>query len=823
MQPLVDIIIPMHDSAGTIGAAIASLRAQTERAWRAIVVDDGSSDEGPGIVRAAAGQDGRIELHSQANAGVAAARNAGLERATAPFVMFLDADDWLLPRALERLLPHAGADCGSPRGAFGGFEFHDAGGRFLAEERSQFAEIGLNELLGLVFLVVHGHLVPRCAIGRERFDPTLSVVEDTDLWLRLAARGLRWANCGGLVGAYRVRPSSRSFDFGAMVRASAAAYARAFSLPTGLEVDRSAARLARVHCSAAWAYATRAALCGDEAGGEALFQDAAGDKSLTSAQLAIMAWQGVIMGLAVSPGDAGARRVWQPRLDAWWRRATERGWAGAETVEKARAQLEGRIGSLHHPGRARVSVVVPLFQSGETVERAIASISTAGENEFEAVVVNDGSTDAGPALAQDAAERDRRVRVVHQLNRGLAAARNTGIEAGGGAFVHFLDADDELAPGGLRLLLNAAESAGAPGACGPFEVRSAAGERIDEHQPPPGPLNHEAFLEGRFVVCHSLLIRREALGGHRFDESWGRIEDYHLWLRLAAAGVWWARTAGTAPVCVYHLHPVSMSTRHGDMAAQARRLYGQPFALIEGRPSARLQRDSALSWATRAALCAGADGGTDEAVAILAALPQGQAVTPFAAAQAAVSAVTLGLAIPCRIDGRSERSWAPTLGRFWRACEDGGIAASGFARAAARALALRATSDDAVARAVLERCDPARPLVIIGLGRNGRRLASIAATRGLRIAARDDAARDERGIDGLAMERMDAPISAGATVVISPSDDGALWPRFASPGRQIIRWSAVAAKMAEASVAHLFGAMGLGETAQRSAATTEAC
>ncbi|MBL8990059.1 MAG: glycosyltransferase family 2 protein, partial [Phycisphaerae bacterium] len=219
----IDLIIPMHNGGATIGAALASLRAQTHRRWRALVIDDGSTDDGPAIVELVAGADRRVRLVRQARAGVAAARNRGLELADATLAMFLDADDWLLPDALRRLAETASDGAA----AFGGFEFRDAGGRWLADERPGQAEIGLRELFGQVFLLVHAQALPRRAIGDERFDASLPVVEDTDLWLRLARRGLRWRNTGALLGAYRIRPGARSTDFEGMLACSRRVYDRA--------------------------------------------------------------------------------------------------------------------------------------------------------------------------------------------------------------------------------------------------------------------------------------------------------------------------------------------------------------------------------------------------------------------------------------------------------------------------------------------------------------------------------------------------------------------------------------------------------------------
>jgi glycosyltransferase involved in cell wall biosynthesis len=90
----IDIIMPLYNKAATVERAVRSILNQRLTDWRLIVVDDGSTDDGPQIVQDF--RDSRIELIRQTNCGPGAARNAGLARSKGEFVAFLDADDeWL--------------------------------------------------------------------------------------------------------------------------------------------------------------------------------------------------------------------------------------------------------------------------------------------------------------------------------------------------------------------------------------------------------------------------------------------------------------------------------------------------------------------------------------------------------------------------------------------------------------------------------------------------------------------------------------------------------------------------------------------------------
>src|SRR5262245_51722410 len=106
----------------------------------------------------------------------------------------------------------------------------------------------------------------------------------------------------------------------------------------------------------------------------------------------------------------------------------------------------------------KVTVVIPVFNRAQAVQRAVASVLAQTCQDFEIIVVDDGSTDSTPAVV--AALSDPRLTLIrHERNRGGSAARNTGYRAGSAPFVAFLDSDDEWLPTKLERQLEVFDNA----------------------------------------------------------------------------------------------------------------------------------------------------------------------------------------------------------------------------------------------------------------------------------------------------------------------------------------------------------------------------
>ena len=102
--PCVSVVVAIYDVASFLPTCVDSLLAQSHAGIELILVDDGSTDASGDICEEFARRDSRVRVIHKPNGGLSDARNAGLAIATAPFVMFIDGDDWVAPVMVERML-----------------------------------------------------------------------------------------------------------------------------------------------------------------------------------------------------------------------------------------------------------------------------------------------------------------------------------------------------------------------------------------------------------------------------------------------------------------------------------------------------------------------------------------------------------------------------------------------------------------------------------------------------------------------------------------------------------------------------------------------
>lgn len=255
------VIVPAYNVARFLGEAISSVVAQTHAEWSLVVVDDGSDDTPETVV--AGFPDPRIDFLRQNNAGVSAARNAGVRASLRPGMprpdafVFLDGDDWLAPHALSVLsdaleaAPWAVAASGRYARAGPGGSVHPAAapshGCMLARllTRNLFANGG--------HLLIRREAIETAGPFRE----DLTYGEDWEYWTRLALQGefvsVRSSKPALFV---RERPGSALFNGGTDPAANRAALEAIYCNPAIIERlggTRLAALARRANAESAWA------------------------------------------------------------------------------------------------------------------------------------------------------------------------------------------------------------------------------------------------------------------------------------------------------------------------------------------------------------------------------------------------------------------------------------------------------------------------------------------------------------------------------------------------------------------------------------------
>jgi glycosyltransferase involved in cell wall biosynthesis len=202
----------------------------------------------------------------------------------------------------------------------------------------------------------------------------------------------------------------------------------------------------------------------------------------------------------------------------------------------------------------RVSIVIPLHNQPTLILEAVASLSAQTVTDWEAILVDDGSTDGTLTVLQRLASQDGRILVSSQAQQGAAAARNTGAAKAQGDWLLFLDSDDWLAPNALESLLRTTgRDAELVHALGLRVCGDCRQDRSQVHLP-NGDLFHRLASTATFMV-HACLLRSSIfhkLGG--FDETLMGCEDWDLWQRVIRSG---ARCKGVDEIVAYYRHTES--------------------------------------------------------------------------------------------------------------------------------------------------------------------------------------------------------------------------------------------------------------------------
>jgi glycosyltransferase involved in cell wall biosynthesis len=229
-----------------------------------------------------------------------------------------------------------------------------------------------------------------------------------------------------------------------------------------------------------------------------------------------------------------------------------------QTTPSAKKRL--CFGSVHNPiyfdfslkPMPKVSVIIPVYNVETLVGETLESVLQQTYQDFEILVVNDGSTDGSLSICQGFV--DPRIRIISQQNRGLAGARNTGIRHAQGEYLAFLDSDDLWLPKKLEshvAHLDASPEVGVSFSRSRFI--DEAGQDIGIYQMPKltditpshlfcrNPIGNGSAVVLRRAVLEDIKFQDNLYGGVEdfyFDDSFRQSEDIECWLRIALQTTW---------------------------------------------------------------------------------------------------------------------------------------------------------------------------------------------------------------------------------------------------------------------------------------------
>ena len=184
-------------------------------------------------------------------------------------------------------------------------------------------------------------------------------------------------------------------------------------------------------------------------------------------------------------------------------------------------------------GSPLISVIVPVYKVEDYLDRCVESVLAQDFEDFELILVDDGSPDRCGRMCDSWAGKDRRIRVIHKENGGLSSARNSGIDHAAGSYISFIDSDDWVTKEYLSYLLFLFDDSCSITACNHTVIRNGKGK--DNSRTGTEKLvltRRQAFEEVLFHGCIDVsgwgkLYKREVFNGLRFPK--GRLfEDTYL-------------------------------------------------------------------------------------------------------------------------------------------------------------------------------------------------------------------------------------------------------------------------------------------------------
>ena len=447
----VSIIIPVYNAEKYLGKCLESLLSQTLQEMEIICVDDGSSDGSPEILKRFQERDGRVRILTQENQYAGAARNNGMKEAQGEYLLFLDADDFFENTLLEKVY-NQGKKMEADIVLFGAKQYNDKTG--IVSPASWYFK--------------------RDALPRE--NPFSGKTENTDVfaivtpapWTKLFRR--EFVEKQGLSFQGLQNSNDVYFVLTALALAEKITY-----------VDEELVFY-------------RVGMKGSLQGSKSLHPDCfieayAGVYHELRRRGIYERYEEGFMNILLSGCAHNLRTVtdWElrrricermaepefaemglmERREEYFRRKEDFVFVnGILNAFEWEAQHQKRLlptepviirKAENDIGIPRVSVIIPVYNVEKYLRECLDSIVNQTLREIEIICVDDGSTDGSPEILREYGEKDCRITIISQKNRGISSARNHGADIASGEYFYFMDGDDILERDALSRLYQLSE------------------------------------------------------------------------------------------------------------------------------------------------------------------------------------------------------------------------------------------------------------------------------------------------------------------------------------------------------------------------------
>ncbi|MCG3176578.1 MAG: Undecaprenyl-phosphate 4-deoxy-4-formamido-L-arabinose transferase [Candidatus Omnitrophica bacterium] len=573
-SPTVSVVIPHFNAGADLDAAVDSVLLSSYTDYEIIIADDGSSDGSDEAVRRQTHKDPRIRaFFGCPKQGPAAARNRAVEAARGRYILPLDADNFIEPDLIGECVK--ALDAAPDRFVYPHLYQFRADGRTakVFVPQYDYEELKKANYIDTCAMYRRDHWVE--AGGYKR---GIDGYEDWEFWIQLGKMGVTGQRLEMHGFWYQVRPMSmvwnarrrhrvyheriRSFhpEVFAASRADSTSPA-APALPASVRVEHLRRRLERKSSELTAAYATIGR-----------FERSVSWRITAPLRRAHDALLPLVERLGARLSDF-ERLLFMGRGPMRLRSLTALGtlclWLSMYL--RRRYWLSG----IRKSWCPYVSIVIPNYNHARHLRESVMSALTQSLRGIEVVVVDDGSTDGSRRLLRDLARRHSKLRVVyHDSNRGLAAARNTGILAARGRYIVPLDADNLLDPAMAATCLNHIEKHGQGFV---YTDLYRFGKRTVRVETPEYSL--ERLAEANYIDACAMFRKAdwEDAGGYKADVP--GYEDWEFWLHLGKQGISGRRVP--KPLFYYRVNPSSMLTatvaRHREHQRTLRALHPEVF------------------------------------------------------------------------------------------------------------------------------------------------------------------------------------------------------------------------------------------------------